>query len=155
MGSHCRCLTSLLGGVVGHFSGTPIHHGDKECSGRFPEQSSSGSMLQVDLGSRCGGRVTGQVAGRGRSLCHLSQLSSAVYVSPLKNPMAAGTDAFLQSWDGLQAYAFPQFSVIRQVLNKLRSCKGTLLAAPLLAYRNDFVLGLYLCDFQLFLKNYR
>ena len=49
-----------------------------------------------------------------------------VYFSP-HNPMAAGTDAFLQSWDGLQAYAFPPFSLIQQILNKLRSCKGTLL----------------------------
>ena len=29
-----------------------------------------------------------------------------VYFSPLSDPMAAGTDAFLQDWDGLQAYLF-------------------------------------------------
>ena len=50
-----------------------------------------------------------------------------VYFSPLNDPMAAGTDAFLQVWDGLQAYAFPLFALIRQVLNKLWMCKGTFL----------------------------
>ena len=47
-----------------------------------------------------------------------------VYFSPLNDPLAAGTDAFLQNWDGLQAYAFPPFALVRQVLVKLRSCKG-------------------------------
>ena len=41
--------------------------------------------------------------------------------------MAAGTDTFLQVWDGLQAYTFPPFALIRQVLNKLTSSKGTFL----------------------------
>ena len=50
-----------------------------------------------------------------------------VYFLPQNNPIAAGTDAFLQVWDGLQAYAFPPFGLIRQVLNKLRMCKGTFL----------------------------
>ena len=50
-----------------------------------------------------------------------------IYFSPLNNPMVVGTDAFLLSWDFLQAYAFPSFIPIRCVINKLRSCKGTLL----------------------------
>ena len=56
-----------------------------------------------------------------------------VYFSPLNDPMAAGTDAFLQSWDHLQANAFPSFSLIHQVLSKLQSSRGTLLTliAPL------------------------
>ena len=51
-----------------------------------------------------------------------------VYFSPLNDPMAAGTDVFFQSWDGLQAFAF-----IHNVLNKLRSSRGTFLTlvAPL------------------------
>ena len=56
-----------------------------------------------------------------------------LYFSPLSDPMAAGTDAFLQSWDGLQVYAFPPFALVRNVLNKLRSSRGTFLTmvAPL------------------------
>ena len=49
----------------------------------------------------------------------------SVYFSPFRDPMAAGTDAFLQSWDGLQAYAFPPWSVIPRVLAKLRMSQGT------------------------------
>ena len=36
----------------------------------------------------------------------------SIYFSPYRDPQSAGTDAFLQSWDGLQAYAFPPFSII-------------------------------------------
>ena len=42
----------------------------------------------------------------------------SIYFAPMSDPMAAGTDAMLQSWDNLQAYAFPPFAMIRQVLNK-------------------------------------
>ena len=39
-----------------------------------------------------------------------------VYFSPASDPRAAGTDALLQSWDDLQAYAFPPIAIIRRVL---------------------------------------
>ena len=38
-----------------------------------------------------------------------------VYFSPMVDPQSAGTDAMLQSWDGLQAYAFSPFSLISEV----------------------------------------
>ena len=50
-----------------------------------------------------------------------------VYFSPLNGPIATGMDAFLQSWDGLQAYAFPPFALKRNVLNKLWSYRGMFL----------------------------
>ena len=37
----------------------------------------------------------------------------SIYFSPFRDPRSAGTDAFLQSWDGLQAYAFHPVAVIR------------------------------------------
>ena len=43
-----------------------------------------------------------------------------VYFAPMKDLMSAGTDAFLQNWENLQAYAFPPFSLVRKVLNKAR-----------------------------------
>ena len=46
-----------------------------------------------------------------------------VYFSPASDPQAAGTDALLQSWDNLQAYAFPPIAIIRRVLVKLRSSR--------------------------------
>ena len=36
------------------------------------------------------------------------------------DPQAAGTDAMLQPWDHFQAYAFPPFGLIPQVLSKVR-----------------------------------
>ena len=54
-----------------------------------------------------------------------------VYFSPASDPKAAGTDALLQPWDNLQAYAFPPIAIIRRVLVKLRSsknCEWTLIA---------------------------
>ena len=47
------------------------------------------------------------------------------YFSPYRDPQSVGTDAFLQSWDGLQVYAFPPFSIIPRVLAKLRESRGT------------------------------
>ena len=49
----------------------------------------------------------------------------SIFLSPFRDPMAAGTDAFLQPWDGLQAYAFPPWSIIPRVLAKLRESRGT------------------------------
>ena len=48
----------------------------------------------------------------------------SIYFSPFHDPMSAGTDAFLQSWNGLQAYAFPPVAIPR-VLAKLRASSGT------------------------------
>ena len=36
-----------------------------------------------------------------------------VYFSPLDDPIAAGTDAILQQWDRLQAFAFPPFTDLK------------------------------------------
>ena len=44
----------------------------------------------------------------------------SVFFSPFRDPLAAGTDAFLQCWDRLQAYAFPPWSILPRVLAKLR-----------------------------------
>ena len=41
-----------------------------------------------------------------------------VYFSSASDPRAAGTDALLQPWDDLQAYAFPPIAIIRRVLLK-------------------------------------
>ena len=43
-----------------------------------------------------------------------------VYFSLMVDPQSAGTDALLQLWDDLQAYAFPPFGLIPRVLAKVR-----------------------------------
>ena len=64
----------------------------------------------------------------------------SIYFSPFRDPRSAGTDAFLQSWDGLQAYAFPPVAVIPCVIAKLRASTGTelTLVAPHWAQRPWF-----------------
>ena len=64
----------------------------------------------------------------------------SIYFSPFRDPMSAGTDAFLQSWDGLQAYAFPPVAIILRVLAKLWASTGTelTLVAPHWAQRPWF-----------------
>ena len=47
-----------------------------------------------------------------------------VYFSPMYDPMSAGTDAMLLSWDGLQAYAFPPFGLLPRVLAKVRASRN-------------------------------
>ena len=50
-----------------------------------------------------------------------------VYFAPVSDSMTAGTDAMLQSWDFLMAYAFPPFVLISQVLVKLRAFQSAVL----------------------------
>ena len=48
-----------------------------------------------------------------------------IYFSPVMDPLSAGTDAFLQNWDGLEAYAFPPFAIVHQVILKLRQSNNS------------------------------
>ena len=48
----------------------------------------------------------------------------SIYFAPVSDPMAAGMDAMLQSWDSLQVYAFPPFAMISQVLANVRASQG-------------------------------
>ena len=43
-----------------------------------------------------------------------------VYFSPMADPPALAVDALVQSWDNLQAYAFPPFGLLQRVLSKVR-----------------------------------
>ena len=47
------------------------------------------------------------------------------FVSPLPDPMAVATDALTFPWEGLHVYAFPPYSMIRLVLNRLFLSPGT------------------------------
>ena len=65
----------------------------------------------------------------------------SIYFSPYRNPLSAGTDALLQSWDGLLGYAFPPWSILPQVLAKIQVSHQTLLTlvAPYWPQRPWFV----------------
>ena len=81
-----------------------------------------------------------QVLGSGWTLCHqafqellrrwpatidlfASSMNARlpVYFSPITDAQSAVTNAMMQSWDGLQAYAFPPFGL---VLAKVRQSRG-------------------------------
>ena len=47
-----------------------------------------------------------------------------VYFAPMADPQSAGMDAMMQSWDGMQAYAFPPFGLLHRVLSKVRQSRG-------------------------------
>ena len=49
----------------------------------------------------------------------------SIYFSTFRDPMSASTNAFLQSGNGLQAYAFPPVAIIPRVLATLRASTGT------------------------------
>jgi len=56
-----------------------------------------------------------------------------VYMSPLPDPASWDTDALVQPWDQMIAYAYPQVSLIRAVLNKVLNSQNLtlLLVAPM------------------------
>ena len=47
------------------------------------------------------------------------------FYSPVMDELAVGVDAFLHSWDDQFVYAFPPFSIIREVINKIISSVRT------------------------------
>ena len=54
-----------------------------------------------------------------------------VYFAPMVDRASSGTAALLQPWNHLQAYAFPPFRLVRQVINKFlesTNCEITLVA---------------------------
>ena len=121
---HCSGDPASVG-VSRHPSGSAVHSGLEQhpgdalsCPHQLPHSEWSLNMtmfwslcclwpVQIDL--------------FGTSANH----SCSIYFLPYRDPHSAGTDTFLQSWDGLQAYAFPLFAIIPRVLAKLRESRGT------------------------------
>ena len=48
----------------------------------------------------------------------------SIYFSPYRDPLSEGTDALLQSWDGLLAYAFPSCSILPRCWRSLGYLTG-------------------------------
>ena len=123
---------SPLGGDSSHSSSSPVHHGVVQRHRGRLKSPQSGDRVRVDP-SPGGSRSAGpQMACDDRSLRNLlDSEASSLLLSSLRSARAAGTDALLQPWDDLQAYAFPPIAIIRRVLLKLRSsrnCELTLIA---------------------------
>ena len=122
-----RSEDSLLGG--GSFCGDfpTVYHGETQCSsGR---SFSPGPNLGLRVDAEAGG-LRGSVqemAGVDRPVCNISKSQMFDIFSPYHDHNSLGTDTLLQNWNGWQAYAFPHWSLLPGVLEKLRSTSGVLL----------------------------
>ena len=47
-----------------------------------------------------------------------------VYISPIPDPQAWSTDALVQPWNQMIAYAYPPTGLVRKVINKVRQSKN-------------------------------
>ena len=103
---------SVLGRIPLDPPVTPVHPGVPKCAGGLSLSPSPASTYRVVPSSGGFSFFKSSVAGPNRLYAISANCQCSVYFFPFRDPMAAGTDAFLQSWDGLQAYAFPPWSVI-------------------------------------------
>ena len=122
---------SSLGGGTTTFVSFPSSSWGRPTSPPTPESPESGDRSEWTLHQE----VVDQLVHRWPAVIDLFATALTarlpVYFSPASDPRAAGTDALLQPWDDLQAYAFPPIAIIRRVLLKLRSsknCELTLIA---------------------------
>ena len=61
-------------GILGAYTGSPIHHGGQERGGRLPEPSSPSARFLVDPGLGDRDCLASDVVSYGRSFCHTPQL---------------------------------------------------------------------------------
>ena len=122
---------SPLGGESPHSSPPPVHHGSSNVTADALSRPNQVIGSEWTLHQE----VVDQLVHKWPAMIDLFATSLTarlpVYFSPASDPRAAGTDALLQPWDDLQAYAFPPIAIIRRVLLKLRSsknCELTLIA---------------------------
>ena len=122
---------SPLGGESPRPSSAPVHHGVVQVTADALSRPNQVIGSEWTLHQE----VVDQLVHRWPAVIDLFATSLTarlpVYFSPASDPRAAGTDALLQPWDDLQAYAFPPIAIIRRVLLKLRSsknCELTLIA---------------------------
>ena len=105
-------------------AGSSVHSGSPHRPCRFAQPQSPSLGFGVDPLPQCLSRGPQEVACDHRSLRDEPQSSSSRIFLPMSDPQLAGTDAMMQSWDGLQAYAFPPFGLLHRVLSKVWQSRG-------------------------------
>ena len=102
-----------LDGVYLHPPASPVPSGLRHRPNRLPVSPSPSHTSRVvfthDRLSVFEKTVAGSIVFFATSATH----RGSIYFSPFRVPWSAGTDAFLQFWDSLRAYAFPPVAVIR------------------------------------------
>ena len=91
------------------------------CFGQRPVSPSPAPTYRVVSQHDCLSIFVKTLAGSNSLFATSANHRYSIYFSPFRDPRSAGTEAFLQSWDGLQAYAFPSVAVLPRVLALLRA----------------------------------
>ena len=115
---------SPVGGGPSSPSPSPVHHGVVQRSGGHSESSTQVIGSEWTLHQAVVDRLIHQWPAVIDLFTSSMTARLPVYFSSASDPMAAGTDALLQPWNDLQAYAFPPIAIIGRVLLKLRSSKN-------------------------------
>ena len=114
-----------LVGVSVHPSGSAVPTGlQQRPGGRFVSPSPAPSFRVVPQHDRLSIFMS-TVAGPNRFICNLRKSSLFDILFTIPGSPVSGHGRVLQSWDGLQAYAFPLVTIIPRVLAKLRASRGT------------------------------
>ena len=108
-----------LDGVPLHPTGSTVPSGLRQRPSRRPVSPSPAPTYRVVPKHDRLSIFEKHLAGSHSFICHLSQSSLFNLLLPFPGSEVRGTDAFLQSWDGLQAYTFPPVAVIPHVLSPL------------------------------------
>ena len=101
-------------------SAPPICSRSTERLSQLPQLEWAGPLFGVNSPQGCVSGTFPPLAGHGGFVRHLLNHRLQVYFSPMADPQAAAVDALIHSWDHLQAYAFPPFSLIQKVLSMVR-----------------------------------
>ena len=102
-----------LDGVHLHPPASPVPSGLRHGPNRLPVSPSPAHTSRVVFTHDRLSVFEKTVAGSNVFFATSATHRGSIYFSPFRDPWSAGTDAFLQFWDSLQAYAFPPVAVIR------------------------------------------
>ena len=106
-------------------SATPVHPGVSQCAGGLSLSPSPASAYRVVPSSGGFSVFKSSVTGPNRLICNIRQSPLFHLFLSLPGSDGCGHRRFPSMWDGLQAYAFPPWSIIPRVLAKLRMSQGT------------------------------
>ena len=102
-----------LDGVHLHPPASPVPSGLRHRPNRLPVSPSPAHTSRVVFTHDRLSVFEKTVAGSNVFFATSATHRGSIYFSPFRDPWSAGTDAFLQIWDSLRAYAFPPVAVIR------------------------------------------
>ena len=101
-------------------SATPVCSWDSQRLGRFPQSRFPSLGLRVDPLPRGMPEAFPSLAGQHRPIGHLHESLSAGLLLLDGGSSSDGDRRMRQCWDGIQAYAFPPFGFLPNVLAKVR-----------------------------------